>query len=149
MIKVLKAGFYTSIQDKGRVGFSNLGVPVSGVMDSYSSDIANSILDNSLDDAVLEIDSSRRELAGWSSRRSEPAHQIARPARLATQRSNPFSKATLSRRKWCGPISLFSPPPLSRISKPHMMMKQRRTAFAASSPCPIMTQIICASPPPL
>jgi allophanate hydrolase subunit 2 len=55
MIKVLKAGFYSSIQDKGRVGFTSIGVPVSGVMDTYSSNIANSILNNSLEDAVLEI----------------------------------------------------------------------------------------------
>ena len=55
MIKVLKSGFYTSIQDKGRIGFTSIGVPVSGVMDSYSSDLANSILNNSLNDAVLEI----------------------------------------------------------------------------------------------
>jgi biotin-dependent carboxylase-like uncharacterized protein len=55
MIKVLKSGFYTSIQDKGRVGFASLGVPVSGAMDSYSSDLANRILNNSLDCALLEI----------------------------------------------------------------------------------------------
>ena len=55
MIKVLKAGFYTTIQDRGRVGFASVGVPVSGVMDSFSSYIANSILGNSLGDAVLEI----------------------------------------------------------------------------------------------
>lgn len=55
MIKVLKSGFYTTIQDKGRVGFASLGVPVSGVMDSYSSDLANLILNNSLDCALLEI----------------------------------------------------------------------------------------------
>ncbi|MEE9409040.1 MAG: biotin-dependent carboxyltransferase family protein [Polaribacter sp.] len=55
MIKVLKAGFYTSIQNRGRVGFAEIGVPVSGVMDSYSAYIANSILNNSLDIAVLEI----------------------------------------------------------------------------------------------
>ncbi|MFT6959412.1 MAG: biotin-dependent carboxylase-like uncharacterized protein [Polaribacter sp.] len=55
MIKVLKPGFFTTIQDKGRFGFAAIGVPVSGVMDSYSADIANSILNNSLDAAVLEI----------------------------------------------------------------------------------------------
>ncbi len=55
MIKVLKTGFYATLQDRGRVGFSSSGVPVSGVMDVYSANIANSILDNSLDDAVLEI----------------------------------------------------------------------------------------------
>ncbi|QTE23904.1 biotin-dependent carboxyltransferase family protein [Polaribacter cellanae] len=55
MIRVLKAGFYTSIQDRGRVGFASKGVPVSGVMDSYSADLANRILDNSLANALLEI----------------------------------------------------------------------------------------------
>jgi biotin-dependent carboxylase-like uncharacterized protein len=55
MIKVLKPGFFTAIQDKGRFGFAAIGVPVSGVMDGYSADIANSILNNSLDAAVLEI----------------------------------------------------------------------------------------------
>ena len=55
MFKVLKAGFFTTIQDKGRIGFANFGVPVSGVMDGYSADVANSILNNSLQAAVLEI----------------------------------------------------------------------------------------------
>jgi biotin-dependent carboxylase-like uncharacterized protein len=55
MVRVLKAGFYTSIQDKGRTGFASIGVPVSGAMDSYAADLANHILNNSLEDAVLEI----------------------------------------------------------------------------------------------
>ena len=55
MLKVLKSGFYTSIQDRGRFGQRTYGVPVSGVMDSYSSQFANAILGNSNDAAVLEI----------------------------------------------------------------------------------------------
>jgi biotin-dependent carboxylase-like uncharacterized protein len=55
MIKVLKPGFFNTIQDKGRFGFASFGVPVSGVMDSYSADIANSVLNNSLEAAVIEI----------------------------------------------------------------------------------------------
>ncbi|PQJ80610.1 biotin-dependent carboxyltransferase family protein [Polaribacter porphyrae] len=55
MLKVLKSGFYTTIQDKGRVGFASKGIPISGAMDSYSADLANSILNNSLNDAVIEI----------------------------------------------------------------------------------------------
>ncbi|TMM32329.1 biotin-dependent carboxyltransferase family protein [Polaribacter aestuariivivens] len=55
MIKVLKAGFFTTIQDKGRFGFSSIGVPFSGVMDTFSADLANTILNNNLDYAVLEI----------------------------------------------------------------------------------------------
>lgn len=55
MIRVLNAGFFTTIQDKGRVGFAKFGIPISGVMDSYSADLANHILNNSLDTALLEI----------------------------------------------------------------------------------------------
>ncbi len=55
MIKVLSAGFYTTIQDTGRIGYGSIGVPVSGVMDSYTATLANTILNNSLDAAVLEI----------------------------------------------------------------------------------------------
>ncbi|WP_299012802.1 biotin-dependent carboxyltransferase family protein [uncultured Polaribacter sp.] len=55
MIKVLKAGFYTTIQDKGRFGFANIGVPISGAMDAYAMDLANAILNNNLNCAVLEL----------------------------------------------------------------------------------------------
>ena len=55
MLKVLKPGFFNTIQDKGRFGFARMGVPVSGVMDGYVTDIANSLLNNSLDSAVIEI----------------------------------------------------------------------------------------------
>ena len=54
MIEVLKAGMYDTIQDLGRFGYQDFGVPVSGVMDSYSAALANSILGNSNSDAVLE-----------------------------------------------------------------------------------------------
>lgn len=55
MIKVLKAGFYSAIQDKGRFGFANIGVPIAGVMDSYATNLANHVLHNNLACAVLEI----------------------------------------------------------------------------------------------
>lgn len=55
MLKVIKSGFYTTIQDTGRKGFASYGVPVSGVMDLYSASLANYVLGNSLNAAVLEI----------------------------------------------------------------------------------------------
>ena len=55
MIKVLKPGFYSTIQDLGRFGFQHYGVPTSGVMDRYSAKLGNAILTNYEDDAVLEI----------------------------------------------------------------------------------------------
>jgi len=55
MIKVIDPGFYTSIQDKGRFGFQNYGVPVSGCMDENSAEIANQILENLTSSALLEL----------------------------------------------------------------------------------------------
>jgi len=55
MIKVIKSGFYTSIQDCGRFGYGVYGVPTSGSMDSYSSQFANAVLGNFDKSAVLEI----------------------------------------------------------------------------------------------
>ena len=55
MLKVLKAGFFTTIQDAGRFGFLNKGVPVAGYMDSFSAAKLNKLLDNSLEASVMEI----------------------------------------------------------------------------------------------
>lgn len=55
MIKVLRSGFYTSVQDLGREGYGHFGVPASGCLDRYSGELANRILDNDPDSAVLEI----------------------------------------------------------------------------------------------
>ena len=55
MVEVLKAGFYTTIQDFGRFGFQRYGVPYSGVMDRYAAGFANSILGNKVGAAVLEM----------------------------------------------------------------------------------------------
>lgn len=55
MIKVLHAGFYTTVQDFGRVGFQEYGVPYSGVMDRKSAEIANALLGNNKNEAVLEM----------------------------------------------------------------------------------------------
>ncbi|WP_165749891.1 biotin-dependent carboxyltransferase family protein [Cellulophaga sp. Z1A5H] len=55
MLKVLKSGFFTTIQDIGRFGFRDKGVPVSGVMDTVTVYKLNMLLENESDAAVLEI----------------------------------------------------------------------------------------------
>jgi len=55
MLKVIHPGFFTTIQDNGRFGYRDKGVPVCGSMDHYSSSIANSLLENKETDAVMEI----------------------------------------------------------------------------------------------
>ncbi|MEN3322271.1 biotin-dependent carboxyltransferase family protein [Mariniflexile soesokkakense] len=55
MVKVLNPGLYSSVQDLGRMGFQQYGVPYSGVMDAYSAALANHILGNNEYDAVIEM----------------------------------------------------------------------------------------------
>lgn len=55
MLKVLKAGFYTTVQDAGRFHYRNKGVPVSGVMDEMTVFKVNALLENEVSAAVLEI----------------------------------------------------------------------------------------------
>lgn len=54
MIIVLDPGFYTSVQDLGRLKYTELGVPISGCMDRNSALNANRLIGNAEDAAVLE-----------------------------------------------------------------------------------------------
>lgn len=53
-ITIQRTGFYTTIQDKGRFGYANLGVPESGAMDRKAMLLANALVNNLEDEAVLE-----------------------------------------------------------------------------------------------
>lgn len=55
MIEVIKPGILTSIQDDGRYGFQDIGVSVCGAMDKSAARIANLLLGNRSDAAVLEM----------------------------------------------------------------------------------------------
>ena len=55
MLKVLKSGLFTTIQDLGRFGYLNKGVPVSGVMDVDAALSCNTLLENHPNDALMEI----------------------------------------------------------------------------------------------
>ncbi len=65
-IEVLKPGLFSTIQDKGRFGFMDSGVPTSGPMDMYASRLGNLLLNNSPDRPVLEITQTGPTLKFWS-----------------------------------------------------------------------------------
>lgn len=69
MFKVVQAGFFSTIQDAGRFGFRDIGVPVSGFMDAKAANIANSLLENDRGAAVLEI-----TMTGPTLQFEEPTH---------------------------------------------------------------------------
>ena len=54
-IRVLKGGMMTTVQDLGRNGYQSQGFSVAGVMDVRSFKIANLLLDNPENEAVLEF----------------------------------------------------------------------------------------------
>ncbi|MBP1125788.1 MULTISPECIES: biotin-dependent carboxyltransferase family protein [Pseudomonas] len=54
MIKVLKPGLATSVQDLGREGYYHLGIPPSGALDQYALSAANHLVGNPLGAAGLE-----------------------------------------------------------------------------------------------
>ncbi|MGC1473147.1 MAG: biotin-dependent carboxyltransferase family protein [Psychroserpens sp.] len=54
MVEILKSGLYDTIQDLGRPSYQQFGVPLSGVMDVYSASLANALVSNGNDAAVVE-----------------------------------------------------------------------------------------------
>lgn len=54
-IRILKSGMLTTVQDLGRTGYQSQGFSVAGVMDVRSFKIANLLLDNPENEAVLEF----------------------------------------------------------------------------------------------
>lgn len=54
-MRVLDGGMFTTVQDKGRYGFREFGVPVSGAMDRHSAEWANKLVGNPQEAPVLEM----------------------------------------------------------------------------------------------
>lgn len=54
-IRFISGGFLTTVQDLGRYGFQQFGVPVSGAMDTLSLQLVNWLVGNSRDEACLEL----------------------------------------------------------------------------------------------
>ena len=54
-IQVVEPGLLTTVQDAGRWGSQDLGVPVAGPMDAVSHRIANLLVGNAADCATLEV----------------------------------------------------------------------------------------------
>lgn len=53
-LEVRDPGLATTIQDRGRLGYYRFGIPAGGSLDQYSAGLANRVLGNSPDAAVLE-----------------------------------------------------------------------------------------------
>lgn len=54
-LHVLAVGALTTVQDRGRPGFAHLGVPRAGALDAPAAALANRLVGNDVDAAVLEV----------------------------------------------------------------------------------------------
>ncbi len=54
-LKILKTGMLDSIQDCGRFGYQQFGINPGGAMDKYAAAIANILVGNNTDEAVIEM----------------------------------------------------------------------------------------------
>ena len=53
--EIIRPGINTTFQDKGRDNLYHIGIPFSGVMDNRNYLIANKLINNNLDSAVIEF----------------------------------------------------------------------------------------------
>lgn len=51
---ILEPGLATTVQDRGRPGYYNVGIPQGGAMDELSAEMANALVGNTAAEAVLE-----------------------------------------------------------------------------------------------
>ncbi|MBL7749620.1 MAG: biotin-dependent carboxyltransferase family protein [Chitinophagaceae bacterium] len=54
-LKIIKAGIMDTIQDGGRYGHQHLGINPNGAMDRYAMQVANALVGNELNEAVIEL----------------------------------------------------------------------------------------------
>ncbi len=52
---ILKPGLFTTLQDAGRIGFQQLGINPGGAMDIRAMQIANALVLNNIEEAVIEF----------------------------------------------------------------------------------------------
>ncbi|MFI7482015.1 biotin-dependent carboxyltransferase family protein [Kocuria sp. M1R5S2] len=53
-LRIEQPGLLTTVQDQGRIGYYNVGIPQGGAMDQESAQAANALVGNPADRAVLE-----------------------------------------------------------------------------------------------
>ncbi|MFD2656955.1 biotin-dependent carboxyltransferase family protein [Gracilibacillus thailandensis] len=54
-IEIIEEGLHTTIQDQGRLGYQSYGFSVSGPMDEFAAKMANILVNNDTDEALIEM----------------------------------------------------------------------------------------------
>lgn len=54
-LSIIKPGLLDTLQDMGRNGYGSWGINPGGVMDRYAAHVANLLVGNCKDEAVMEV----------------------------------------------------------------------------------------------
>jgi antagonist of KipI len=112
MITVIKSGLLTTVQDLGRPGYQQYGIVVGGALDGFSTRVANLILGNDDNAAVLEMAQTGPELrfeketlvawcgADFEARIGVESLPRDRPVRVAAGETMSFGFARTGLRAW-------------------------------------------------
>ena len=118
-LKVLAPGLCTTVQDLGRFGYQNIGVPVSGALDGFGLRLANALAGNPQEAPALEIlisgptleiaaDTARVALTGVGASlgiRSERPRSVA-AGQSVTVRRGDVVQIALGRQSACGYLAV-------------------------------------------
>ena len=96
-IEVIKPGLATSVQDAGRPGYYNIGIPLSGALDQYALRAANLLVGNDEGAAVLEATLARRPSSSFARRRSSRSPAPRRRRRSTARRGRATSRSPSKR----------------------------------------------------
>ena len=55
IFSVISPGAYTTVQDYGRFGYQQMGIPITGALDRFAFQVANMLVGNELQCAILEM----------------------------------------------------------------------------------------------
>lgn len=98
-LTVVEPGLFSTVQDRGRTGYRGFGVPQGGVFDRGSADLANALLGNPPDAAVLEL-----TLVGGTYRAPGPLALALAGAALEARVRTPAGQEREFRSPVCFPI---------------------------------------------
>ncbi len=112
MLKVLKGGAFTTVQDLGRPGYQRFGVAVGGAVDAFAARVANMLVGNSESAALLEMTLQGPELrfaeetllawcgGGFTARIGAEDLPRDRPVRVAADAVATFGATKTGARAW-------------------------------------------------
>ena len=164
--EVVNPGIYTTLQDLGRPGYMKYGIPASGVADRFSAQVANLLVGNQPEAAVLETTLFRLELLAlenlsiavtggdlspavdktsfpmWQAVSIQKGNRISFRGRKRGFRAFMAVRGGFSGPRYLGSRSVFSRGLMGNALKPGEILEAENFAVRAPHPAPLPPNLI-------